>query len=492
MIVIKMTFLAGRYHATPWGSHVNEGAVEYPPSPWRLLRALISVYHRARPDGVSANALTRVVEALSAPPLYRLPRAAAAHTRHYDQANNGIKFFDTFVALDPEASILWQWKDAKLDEADRTALRTLLVSLGTFGRAESWCEATLLDNATARKCFDDVGNAATAADDAISQPLGNADLPAGYEPVRVLIPAATGTALMESLLDQTSSMRKRRQLDPPGSRWLTYTRPLHLLEPRGESGRNIARSRSKVTVLRFALHSNVLPLVQDTLPFAEQVRRAVLRHIDGMPHSEVLTGKTVAGIPLEGHQHVHYLPTDEDCDGRIDHLTVYAPRGFSDDEQDALGQLSRIFRRGNRPDVRLVLTGLGELSEPKFEHVELFALAQRWCSMTPFVLPRFPTRGSGKAARPRDTAEGQLRRLAYELGLPEIVAVVKHDQADGCRGTTGPHVRWPDFTTRRFNGTRGHGVTGFEVEFSQVVRGPLSLGFGSHFGLGLFLPSRED
>ncbi len=37
-VIIKLTFPAGRYHATPWGRHVNEGVAEWPPSPWRLLR----------------------------------------------------------------------------------------------------------------------------------------------------------------------------------------------------------------------------------------------------------------------------------------------------------------------------------------------------------------------------------------------------------------------------------------------------------------------
>ena len=32
----------GRFHATPWGHHVNEGIVEWPPSPYRIVRALAS------------------------------------------------------------------------------------------------------------------------------------------------------------------------------------------------------------------------------------------------------------------------------------------------------------------------------------------------------------------------------------------------------------------------------------------------------------------
>lgn len=53
MIAISLTFPAGRYHATPWDRHVNEGAVEWPPSPWRLLRSLVAVWKRTLPDAPS-------------------------------------------------------------------------------------------------------------------------------------------------------------------------------------------------------------------------------------------------------------------------------------------------------------------------------------------------------------------------------------------------------------------------------------------------------
>ena len=49
-VIIKLKFPAGRYHATPWGRHVNEGVPEWPPSPWRLLRALVAVWKRTCPD----------------------------------------------------------------------------------------------------------------------------------------------------------------------------------------------------------------------------------------------------------------------------------------------------------------------------------------------------------------------------------------------------------------------------------------------------------
>lgn len=497
MIGINLCFLSGRFHATAWGHHVNEDdSIEYPPSSWRLLRALVATFHRARPENVSEEQLTQIVSTLSSPPSFLLPPATKAHTRHYDVGHGNPKqnkdgswkveripfFFDTFLAFNPQAAIIWLWKDAELDAADRAALASLLASLGTFGRAESWCEAKLLDDATTRAYFTDEAATHDARDAAWSVPLGDDDSLAGREPVRVLMPDAAGAELMKALLDETAAMRKRKQLDPPGSRWMTYTRPLDLLTSRQLKTPRPART-GNVTLARFVLDSTVLPLVQDALPFAEKVRRALIRLRDDEPHSEAITGKTFDGVPLAGHAHAHYFVTDEDEDGRLDHVTVYAARGFDAADVDALGRLSKIFTRGNRPNLRLVLVGLGAKDEQQFNDVTLLQPARRWRSVTPFVLPRFATRGAGKPPRERDKPEAQLRREARVRGLPEIVSI---QPLQGYQAKGRPLVRWLEFETRRFNGTTGYGVAGFEIEFAEEVSAPLALGFGCHFGLGLF------
>ena len=35
-------------------------------------------------------------------------------------------------------------------------------------------------------------------------------------------------------------------------------------------------------------------------------------------------------------------------------------------------------------------------------------------------------------------------------------------------------------------------MNGFEIEFAERVAGPLCLGYGSHFGLGLFIAGQPD
>jgi CRISPR-associated protein Csb2 len=126
-VTLKLTFPAGRYHATPWGRHVNEGMPEWPPSPWRLLRALIAVWRRTCPDLMSESQVRHLVEPLLRPPLFRLPASRVAHTRHYmpwekkGPADRTL-VFDTFVAVGRDDPLFIGWPAAGLSSGDRDAL----------------------------------------------------------------------------------------------------------------------------------------------------------------------------------------------------------------------------------------------------------------------------------------------------------------------------------------------------------------------------------
>src|SRR5690606_31726285 len=85
VMYVGFTFHGGRYHATVWGSHVNEGTVEWPPSPWRLVRALIATGYEKLGWSQVPPVGRRLIEKLAAelPSYWLHPEVTTGHTRHY-------------------------------------------------------------------------------------------------------------------------------------------------------------------------------------------------------------------------------------------------------------------------------------------------------------------------------------------------------------------------------------------------------------------------
>ncbi|WP_164990903.1 type I-U CRISPR-associated RAMP protein Csb1/Cas7u [Streptomyces sp. GZWMJZ-114] len=106
VITLALRFPWKRYHATPWGHFVNEGAVELPPSLWRILRALYSTWKGRCPD-LDADQVHQVLTRLSSPPTYRIPPHHLSHSRHYfpDSTHRSGSSAGTDLALDAFAAL---------------------------------------------------------------------------------------------------------------------------------------------------------------------------------------------------------------------------------------------------------------------------------------------------------------------------------------------------------------------------------------------------
>jgi len=229
-----------------------------------------------------------------------------------------------------------------------------------------------------------------------------------------------------------------------------------------------------------------LPLLTDTLAIGELARRALIaRH--RVP-SATFSGKDPDGRRIEGHRHAFYLPTDEDGDGRLDHLTIFArgigARGFTRSELAAMEGFRVLRQPGGRPDLRLLPLGIGE---PADFDAPVVATSRDWRSATPFVPPRHrKDRGRNRGwGTPTDQLIEELARRG--LPAPEVI-----EPLDGCP-LNGRHLRWIEFRRERIFGMGSRGGTmgsGFRIRFAEPVTGPLALGYGCHFGLGLFV--RDD
>ncbi|MBN2559622.1 MAG: type I-U CRISPR-associated protein Cas5/Cas6 [Phycisphaerae bacterium] len=554
MISIAFKLLAGRYHATPWGRHVNEGAVEWPPSPWRILRALVAVWKRTRPD-LAQDQVEPILRALADPPEFVLPPASTGHARHYmpwfkKGPEDRTLVFDAFVAVQRGEKILVRWPNVSLDGTQRRALAAILANLNTLGRSESWCEAALLEDDWAQE----IGARGAVVLSSLSVPLSDDGPTDDQEIVRLLCPdpadafaappgirtpAGIGNrrrskqpeerrSIMSdptwNLCVDTLQLHKERWSDPPGSRWILYTRQRDCfkIDPRPQPPQT--EGHLQLQVARYALDSTVLPLVTETLPVAEAARRCLMgiygrvvwRRLHGdalypadtasRPKSEVFSGKSAEGMALTNHLHAYYLPTDEDGDGRLDHLTVYAAGGFGPDERLALDRLHalRTGREGeDRHPLRLLLLGLGASEEYRPGPLRRSTV---WQSATPYIATRYAkTRGPHRidmgsseacAAFLKDDLLAQLAAVRPDFvkdAIQEAAVTPLWDENRIFRIAE----RWRTIQFKRFRhkarddgGRRLAGA--FRLTFRGPVAGPIALGWSSHFGMGLFVPAKEN
>ena len=492
MLAIKLTFTANRYHATPWGRHVNEGVAEWPPSPWRLLRGISASWLRTCPD-LPPDRVAPLLEALASQrPHFRLPQASTAHTRHYMPYNEGARqrltlVIDSFVAIKPQDPMFVLWPELELSSQQQDDLNAILCNMPYLGRAESWIEAELVSDS---ECPEKPN----------SQPLETGAIPPGWEIVRTLIP--NPPLKLKDLLVETSELRQRGRIDPEGAQWWTYVRrPDCFTEFRAVTPPT-RKTGAGAQVIRFVLDANPLPMSTATLRWGELARAAAMSQYGRQNRGAVsptLSGKDRYGKPLQGHRHAFYLPTDEIGDGRLDHLTIWANQGFTAAEFQAVVSIKEINPGGQQEPLRPVYQSHG--SPDDFIGVSpLFGKHRHWRSLTPYSLPRHVKfRGPRDAHGLRAIADGPEEQIAREISLrwpngPRLLNAQSLETQNPIepilRGQSG-RFRPADFFRYRKDHSSGGGAFNFLLEFDEPLSGPVALGFACHYGLGIFIPAEQ-
>lgn len=494
MVSVEIRFTAGRYHATPWGRHVNEGAMAWPPEPWRVLRALVAVWHRKALAPESEPVLERLVEKLAATlPIFRLPVASHSHTRHYMPVREGrserrLMVFDGFLQVASDDPLTITWPEVILDREEEVLLDRLLAGLGYFGRAESWTDARRTSEPASGTRLSypadsQTGDSVDLVD--VLVPLS----PAEYsrwreESLATDIPqlAVRGKKLSELKRTIPERFLDLLRLDTadwqaagwsriPGTRWVRYARPADWDLP---ERRPAIQDINNPTTARFAIIGRPLPRVEDSVRAAEWFRAALMSKAGergAVP--SVLSGRTAGGLG-DGHRHAFVLPEDADGDGWIDHVLVHADDGLADIAA-AMGSL-RYVTGGDR-QWRVLLEGMS--SENDFSRMSaLVGPSKVWISTTPYLHPWYRKRAFGPA-------EQIAREVVSRGNLPRLVAAEPIERIEAGRRSRLP-VHFHRFRSRRGLTQPDTQGSFWRLEFSESFSGPLSLGFGAHFGLGLF------
>jgi len=239
---------------------------------------------------------------------------------------------------------------------------------------------------------------------------------------------------------------------------------------------------------------------------AEEVTRALrgtfLSHADDPPPA-ALSGHMPGGRPLE-QAHAAFLALPDLGSNRMSSSSpgntllgaaVLLPRDIDPGDRMAIiGAAARWERAGLRLRLGrlgvMELTGVaGEAVRGEFGPDVWRAPSRRWASVTPVALDHNPgnlfAHDPGVAARAEEhackTVAGACRRVG--LPSPQRVRVARHSLHEGVPDAAGfmPYPR------------RGHGFTRVcvhvELVFDEPVAGPVLIGAGRYFGIGLCAPA---
>ncbi len=508
MLTLSFSFPANKYHATTWAKHVNEGDVEWPPSQWRILRAILSTWFKTA-NHYGEEDIKSVIEQLAGKPEYLIPRATISHKRHYMPDKSKKKLiFDTFLNFEKDAELLVRFPEANLQKEQVNMLDDILRNINYLGRSESWVNA--------RVCLSEDTEMNVCPVEEISD--GN------FDTIKLLCVNETGLPelfrkekgqYVHPLFTYAANLVKKRQAYPENVSFVKYAAPEDRFSNIKRS--QTERQRPAVNYAKYLVDSTVLPSSRYAIEVADVARSAAMKlHKDPSP---IFSGKDPEGKMLSGHPHAYFLPYDEDGDGRIDHLMIYSREGFDRAHQRSLFDLNRLYGYDLEKELNLMLLGMGGKDDlPDNANSTVLGPSTSWESFTPFLLTRHPkckrggewktsaledvqiilpeTKGhysteenllhdygvvpTDRTVIQKDGAVSQLLRELENIDLPRPAAIIP-DPGE-------LNSRWIEFKRYR-RGKKGPTMSnpyGFKLIFEDKIKGPISLGYASHQGMGMF------
>ena len=512
-VVLKQTFPLGRFHANPWRMFPFEDPHgEWPPSPWRLLRAILARSHQLeREHGVRCQpwrdslmrAFCTSTFGWRLPPFsWRGPglRQYQPATFEWDPPSrtkkvkgNPVnipgekKYRPTLVrdnfwlvdrsGTDPSSGMVWWILDGeRWSDGDFNWLDASLDRMTYFGRAEAITEIQRVE-----KMPKDIH-----VNCVLEQNPSSGSVP-------VLVPTVGAT--LEQVQAVTDDPSVKNSTVPPGARWLHAKRPIR---PQVRLRRSSPRTRKPTRLIQFAIGVRVSPPRESVVILTQRFRGRVIREFLGgkwqqadaeqREAARLLTGKEADGTPLQDHRHPHArfgILFDQET-GKATRFLVWRDQPFTNDEQRAVlnaaeQELPLSFAKAGARDpwaVRLVPLDSQVLPPAGFGE----RTWRRWQTVTPYVPPRHAYDRKGRV-RTGESPEEQLRLELARQGYETNTLTIEVDDRA---------VQWVQVHRLRRSRDgqtnaerRAHHVV---LGFDKPVRGPISLGHSSHFGLGLFVP----
>ena len=449
MLSIEVEYLMSRVYAADFR---DSAAPEWPPHPSRLFSALVAALHDKSGDGDERAALEwlsaqgapsiaagRAAEGNAVVTFVPTNYPAKSGSTHPDQRGKQPR---SFPAQSPESPIVhFIWPEAEPTESVRTSLDRLTARVASLGRACSLVRVTLADSHRDPNYLPD---------------------DSGKHVLRIF---------REGRLEELETLYKMDQRPniSPQKRYIHLQRP--------------SKSRASVGMLRRddrlqAIKGISLPC-EALLTLTEAFRNAILKLASDEGNIvEMLSGHgehphcAFAALPFAGYPH---------ASGKLMGVSLILPRKI---DPLARRHVLRACAALERLNLREVL-GDWEVEIANFDvpqkslmplpgsHLRSF-----WSTVTPIVLDRFPKKNL--------SVDEILQTACERVGLPHPVGI-EHGPFSHLEGV--PPV--PEFRLLRKANDRAKWGVHATLTFDQPIKGPLLIGAGRYFGLGLLKPDQR-
>jgi len=459
MFALAVRYLTGRAVAT---QVTKREAAEWPPHPGRMFMALVAAWGLRGRNGREKNALAWL-ETLPPPALRASGFGKAEETVSFfvpvndgkgnpDARHKAERHFPSVVPDEDTVYFIWY---AEIPVEHRAALAELCRNVTYLGHSSTLVQAWLSDEAPQPTLVPIDGNA----------------------PMRLRVAKAGRLDQLIADFEATDAEGRPSARRPGPGAWFGYGPPL-------TAARDVLAGdfAGDFLILR-RVSGNRLGLVS-TLALTGAMRGAAMASA-AQPPCEILSGHTADGKPTR-RAHVAYVPLadvgHEHADGHLLGIAAVLPLGLSQAESDecvrAIAQVQHLtLGRIGTWD----LEGEGADGEGRvaLNAQTWLAPSQRWASVTPVVLDRFPKKDGD--------AEESVARACERVGLPRPVAVTVHPVSLHLGVPTARE--FPSLPAKEGTPSRWHAHAA--IVFADDVAGPVLLGAGRFRGYGFFRPLRS-
>jgi CRISPR-associated protein Csb2 len=447
MLAFEVDYLMGRVFAGQYGDRTQS---EWPPHPARLFSALASAFFEngAKPEERRAlEWLEQLPPAcIKAGEPGRPVRTTAFVPTNYVGDNVPVlrdKRPRQFPAQGPsEATVYFIWPEVEPDGEIESALGSLAERTGYLGKACSLVRMEIVKTVEAPNYIPDEE---------------------GEETLRV--PA-------RGRLEELAQAYELDRRPSPGA-MQTYRKA-------GKEAETICESELGTMLVLRKVGGPGLP-IESTLTLTNAVRRALQSSVkDGEPGAQLIHGHNesthcaIVALPFVEYEH---------ADGHLMGIAIVLPRKVTSVERTTvLRACATVARNGVHID------GIGDweidmddfYSEQSLKARTWTEPSSHWSTVTPILLDRFPKKKG-------PTVQEIVMQACRRIGLPAPIDI-QHGPYSELRGVAPV----PAFRLQRKPDERPRWGVHARLRFGEKVRGPVLLGAGRYFGLGLLRPDRVN